>query len=590
MTDRTRGSDGQAAVIRLFSSSATLAAGSCPTFRRTEADHAARRDPAPRPPPLADSAPAVLGAVLDLVEHRGLSLGDACSMLPAPGGRCADVLGERVAPPHPGLLAWVRHAARSYLDGLAGDRARDGLDRAPVADFWVRQYMPDRGASHARPYEVCARGRGYAYLDGGQRVRELRVPVTGAADDGGLPDAEVAVAAFVLATGSGVDRDAYADRPGRYRGGVPYPMRGRHGGPAGPPDRVRVVRASCLDSSTAVLYDAPAREAEGFFSSAGREPLRSALVGGARSPGADCLSCGVRTGCGRLPSAPGILGVHDRSRPRRSWTAAGGLRFRGCPARDHFHSLGLPGDPPEGAPSGAAGASSRDRAVRARLERLHGRRPRRACGPGDLPDGPGDWGAEGWAPGGGEARAGAAMIAAHVEVCPLDGLRSGSHVRVGRTVAADDPRADVLVLARPDLLLHRDGAWSWRDVAPTSAGPPPGERGLMAREPALALAVLLFASGVLPLEPGSAVELEVLTPDGADLRTIDPGAARARTEAREVVHGLAGPWHRDLEHAPTPGRVCRDCPYRRWCPAWSGHRPLERTPGARPRGRGREGR
>lgn len=588
MTDRTRDSDDHAPVIRLLSSSAVLARDGCPTHRRTRADHAVRRDPALRPPPLADSPLALLDAVLDLVEHRGLTVEDACSQLPGPGPgrRSLDVMGERVAPPHGGLLAWVRHAARAYLDGLAGDRARDGLDRAPVPDFWVRQYLPDRGASHSRPYEVCARGRGYAYRDSAHRVRELRVPLLGPAGDRRLPDAEVAVAAYVLATGAGVDRDVYASRPDRYRHGVPYPMRGRLGGSAAdrePPDRVRVVQASCLDSSTAVLYEATAAEAEEFFAAVGREGLRSALVGGARSPGTDCLSCGVRSGCGRLPAAPGILGVHDSTRPRRSWSVAEGLRFRGCPARHHFHALGLPGDPPEGSAPGEPSASRRDGAVRAWLRRLHGRQPRRACGPEDLPGDHGSWGAGGWELSGGEARLGAAMLAAHVGVCPLGGLRSGSHARVGRTVAADDTRADVLVLARPDLLLHRGGSWCYRDIGTTTGDLPSDERGLMVREPALALAVLLFAFGVLPLEAGSAVELEVLSPGGADVRSIDPGSAWARAEARQVVHALAGPWHHDLRYPPAPGRICRDCPYRRWCPAPA----CGAAPG---RGPGREGR
>lgn len=568
MTDRTRDSDGRAPVVRLFSSAASLARGGCPTHRRTRADHAVRRDPR-RAPPLADSPLVPLDAVLDLVEHRGHTVEDACSRLPAPGHRCAQVLGARVAPPHAGLLAWVRHGARSYLDGLAADQARDGLDRSPVADFWVRQYLP--GGGRVRPYEVCARGRGYAYRDGADRVRELRLPVLAGAGGRPPPDAEVAVAAYVLATGAGVDREVLAARPGRYEGGVPFPMRGRRGGPADdrdPPDRVRVVRASCLDSSTAVLFDGTVPESADFFDRVGREGLRSALVGGARVPGDDCVSCGVRSGCGRLPRAPGILGVHDRSRPRRSWSAAGALRFRECPARAHFDSLGLPGDAP-GAAAGTRAASGRDLAVRARLELLHGRHPRRACGLADLPEDPDCWSAGGWALRGEEARRGAAMIAAHLGVCPLDGLRSGSQVRVGRTVAADDTRADVLVLARPDLLLHREGAWSYREITTATGDLPGDERRLMERRPGLAVAVLLFACGAIPLESGSAVELEVLTPEGARVRTIDPGTAWARTEARQVVNALAAPWHRDLSYAPVPGRACRDCPYRRWCPAQS---------------------
>ncbi|NYH55632.1 hypothetical protein HNR06_005221 [Nocardiopsis arvandica] len=547
-------------VVRLFSDAAAPARGGCPEHRRIRADHSVGGDdprghPAPRDAPLT-----FLDAALDLVEHRGWSVANACAHLSVPVERGRGGPGGRSAPLHTGLLAWIRHASRSYLDALARDEERDGLRRDPVFDFWVRQYMPDRGTPNSRPYEVCVRGRGYAYLAGAERVRELRMPVVGTANDRRRSRAEVAVAAYVLATGARVDRDACAARPRRYLGGAPYPMRARRGGDPGPPDRVRVVQVSCLDSSTAVLYDGSAADAEESFASAGREGLRSALRGGARSPGRDCLSCGARSGCGRLPRVPGLLGVRDRSLPRRSWSVDLGRRHRDCPARAYLHSLGLPAD------GDRAPADGLDHAVRAWLERLHTRLPLRPCTTGDLPADHGSWSAGGRRLEGEQARRGAAMIAAHSEVCPLHGLPSGSHVRVGRTLAADDTLANVLVLARPDLLHHRDGSWSYRAVG-TATGPPrPDGHRLLSLEPRLALAVLFFSWGALPRGAGSAVELEVLTPDGAHVLSLDPASDRVGAEARRVVHALAGPWHRDLSHPPSPGRACRDCPYRRWCP------------------------
>ncbi|WDZ88744.1 hypothetical protein [Nocardiopsis sp. HUAS JQ3] len=670
MSDRTSGEPVPAPTVRVFSGSAALAEGGCPAHRRFSADPSPGADPPPR-----DAPGAVLDAVLDLVEHAGMALEEACARLSVPespggpGGPGRALPGGRPVPPHPGVLLWVRHAARCYLEGLAGDRGRDGPHRAPVFDFWVRQYLPVPGSPNSRPYELCARGRRYAYAQGPERVRELRVPVTGAAGAQARSRAEVAVAAYVLATGTLVDRDACAARPGRYRGGAPYPMRGQRGGAdVRPPDRVRVVEASCLDSSTAVLYDGSAAEAGEAFASAGREGLRSALVGGARSPGGDCLSCAGRRGCGRLPRAPGLLGPSGGPGggpwPRRSWSVSLGLRHRGCPARAHFHALGLPADP------GVEPVRlRRDRAVRAWLERLHRRLPRRPCTAGDLPGDRSSWSAGRWQLEGGQARLGAAMIAAHVGVCPLRGLASGSHVRVGHRLAADDTRADVLVLARADVLHHRGRSWVYRavtttDDAPASgegrpssedgalfpagdtllrdggAGPasggrpfpggnalledrnrparggdppprgedvpppdgnapcrnggaapaPPGgalfgdEEALLAAEPRLALAVGLFACGALPAGPDSAVELEVLGPRGASVRSLDPGSARVRATARRVVRGLAGPWHGDTSHPPAPGEGCLDCPYRRWCPATDLPDTLH-GPGARARDR-----
>jgi hypothetical protein len=688
MPDHTSGEPVPTPTVRVFSGSAALASGGCPAHRRFSADPSLGADPPPR-----DTPGAVLNAVLDLVEHAGMALEEACAHLSAPKGPGRALPGGRPAPPHPGLLVWVRHAARCYLEALAGDRGRDGPHRAPVFDFWVRQYLPVPGSPNSRPYELCARGRRYAYAQGSERVRELRVPVMGAAGEQARPRAEVAVAAYVLATGTPVDRDACAARPGRYRGGAPYPMRGHRGGAdARPPDRVRVVETSCLDSSTAVLYDGSAAEAGEAFASAGREGLRSALVGGARSPGRDCLACAGRRGCGRLPRAPGLLGTDGGPWPRRSWSVSLGLRHRSCPARAHFHALGLPADP------GAEPARlRRDRVVRAWLERLHRRLPRRPCTAGDLPGDRSSWSAGRWRLEGGQARLGAAMIAAHVGVCPLRGLASGSHVRVGHRLAADDTRADVLVLARAEVLHHRGRSWVHRSVtttdeapapagdgpAPAEARPSPGanallgeegalfpgdhapfpgegtsspggdallghggagpasgarpfpggnalleagnrpapeggppprgegasppdgnaprwnggaapalaggalfgdEEALLAAEPRLALAVGLFACGALPAGPDSAVELEVLSPRGASVRSLDPGSARVRALARRVVHQLAGPWHGDTSHPPAPGEACLDCPYRRWCPA-TGVPDALHAPGARVRDR-----
>ncbi|MCP3012937.1 hypothetical protein NGM33_06290 [Nocardiopsis dassonvillei] len=686
MPDHTSGEPVPTPTVRVFSGSAALAAGGCPAHRRFSADPSLGAEPPPR-----DTPGAVLDAVLDLVEHAGMALEEACARLSAPKGPGRALPGGRLAPPHPGLLVWVRHAARCYLEALAGDGGRDGPHRAPVFDFWVRQYLPVPGSPNSRPYELCARGRRYAYAQGSERVRELRIPVAGAAGEQARPRAEVAVAAYVLATGTPVDRDACAARPGRYRGGAPYPMRGHRGGAdARPPDRVRVVETSCLDSSTAVLYDGSAAEAGEAFASTGREGLRSALVGGARSPGRDCLACPGRRGCGRLPRAPGLLGTGGGPWPRRSWSVSLGLRHRDCPARAHFHALGLPADP------GAEPARlRRDRAVRAWLERLHRRLPRRPCTAGDLPGDRSSWSAGRWRLEGGQARLGAAMIAAHVGVCPLRGLASGSHVRVGHMLAADDTRADVLVLARAEVLHHRGRSWVHRSVttadeapapagdgpAPAEARPSPGgnalpgkegalspgdhaplpgegtsspgggallghggagpasgagpfpggnalleagnrpapegappprgegtsppdenaprwnggaapalaggslfgdEEALLAAEPRMALAVGLFACGALAAGPESAVELEVLSPRGASVRSLDPGSARVRALARRVVHELAGPWHGDTSHPPAPGEACLDCPYRRWCPA-TGVPDALHTPGARAR-------
>ena len=62
------------------------------------------------------------------------------------------------------------------------------------------------------------------------------------------------------------------------------------------------------------------------------------------------------------------------------------------------------------------------------------------------------------------------------------------------------------------------------------------------------------------------VELEVLYPDSSDMILLDPNDPAHLARAREVIHGLAAPWHADETAAPRPGRECGTCPVRRWCP------------------------
>ncbi|CAL9602516.1 hypothetical protein SUDANB121_05482 [Nocardiopsis dassonvillei] len=743
-------------VVRLLSDAAVLPRGGCPAHRRVRADHSL--GPAGHRP--REAPVAVLHAVLDLVEHEDWSLERACAHPPPPGRPPVTVLGERVPPVHDGVRRWVHHAARTHLAATAG--------RTPTPDFWVRQYMPERGARHRRPYEVRAAGR--CYTRGA--ARELWVPEPGALRRAPA-DAGVAVAAYVLATGTPVDREAYAADPDRYHGGAPYPMRRR----CGPPERVRVIRVSCLDGAAETRFDGTVADAEDLFASRGREGLRAALVGGARAPGADCLACGVRSGCGRLPRTPGLLGLGPAPQ-RLSWSPSVAREHSLCPARAHFRALGLPAvphtparrtlpatprrpdapAPPEarpalvGAPAGPAaprspgtpghpdrptappqavsgtgtprppdapvrpagdappeetsahraatpapatlrapgphaayappaetapvtgpftpstgpvpprapgrpagdtslpgtaprngtpspaktpaapgrpdrdahptpaetgtapaalpptdtpepGAAGRgaggtdapareDRgrpaeaavpapgsaparsgdgvvagAVRAWLERAHERLPRRACEPADLPVDPARWACAGRRLFGERARRAAAMLAAHIPVCPLRDLPAGDHVRSGPSLTADDTDADMLVVYRTDVLHHRRGSWVHRSVL-ISEGEPPRATGaaLLDEDPRAALGVLFFAAGVITSGPEPAVEIEVLTPGGARVEVLDPASPPVLAAAERTVHALAAPWHRDRAHTPVPGPACRTCPYRVWCP------------------------
>ncbi|MEV2275352.1 PD-(D/E)XK nuclease family protein [Nocardiopsis sp. NPDC049922] len=552
MAPWTTGIADLAPVIRVHSGSVRPGARRCPTHLRSRSEQAFGAAAPGKRPYLARSPLGPLTAVLDLVEHQGRPVDEACAHLPRRGDRGTRVMGGWVAPAHEGLLAWTRHAARTYLDALTAD----GADRSPVADPWILQHLPGPGRARARPYEICVWGRRYLLRDGPEVIRELRVPVPSSACP--TTDAEAAVAAFVAAAGAHVNRAAVEAEPWRYAGGTPYPTRTPSEVP--PPTRVRVVRVSCLDGDATTLFDGTVAESRDLFAAAGREGLRAALSPGRRVPGGDCLPCRVRDGCGRLPRTPGLLGVQDRSRPRRTWSVTAGRYHRECPAKAHFHDLGLP----------AAGAEQpvgrHAEAVRSWLARLHSRAPARACTRDDLPVDRGAWSTDGVGLTGRAARVGAAMLEHHLTVCPLGDADRTDPTHVDLPLTVDDPLSDVLVRTGCDLVFRRGGSWVLRDLVAEEVDPVRDDPGLLAHHPRTALLVLLVAAKVLPVHTPPVIEIERLAPTGARVRTIDPAPQRIRSAARTAVRELAASWHADTAHLATPGPVCRACPYRRWCP------------------------
>lgn len=398
--------------------------GHCPTHQRTSVDHTVEHAGRHKPAPLCTDPLTALGAALDLVELSGRTVEEACAHLPRPGELPHDHLEAPLAPLHEGLLAWVEHAVRTWLRALEGVR---GPARVPYPQPWLLRFPPRYRSPNARTYEVLARGRGYTFLEGSEQVRELRVPVVGAPSDGVAGPAD-AVAAHVLATGAPVDRPAMGAKPWRYRAGHPLPTRGE----APLPDRVRVLQVSCVDGAERVRFDGTPAEAERLYAERGRPALRAlSSHTGARVPGPDCAPCKLHRGCDEPAQVPGLLGFRDRSRPRRTWSVEAGLRHRVCPASAHLHDLGLPGEAP-----------SRETVVRAHLARAHARPPHRPCTSGI------------WAPDPSVAD----LLAVHANTCALHTVTTGAPVHAGLRLPLQDPLADVLVLARVDLLHQEEGS------------------------------------------------------------------------------------------------------------------------------------
>lgn len=137
----------------------------------------------------------------------------------------------------------------------------------------------------------------------------------------------------------------------------------------------------------------------------------------------------------------------------------------------------------------------RGKAVHAWIESRHLRTPQRPCEPDDVPGPPEAWQYREWKVTGLQARLGIQMIGDHALVCPLREQTDHTEVRPERTVAAYDPDADVVVIARADLFYRVAGRWTLRETKTMRVL---SEGSLLDQYPQLALAVLLAHTGVLP--------------------------------------------------------------------------------------------
>lgn len=465
-------------------------------------------------------------SVMDLIEHKGKSPPEALSTVGA-GGE-----GTRNRQVHEGLLRWTAHSVAEYLRVFPqGSPGTDGERMLPVEQGWFyRQELtkPDHRGVHR--YEISAWGRCYQSADG--RTRELRM-LTHRSDSRERTDAEISVAALVVA----------------------------EGGPGPRPEHVRIVQFACMDGVVRPLFDGTHSAAVTRYAEQGKLALSVAVDGQEYRPGAPCASCAYSITCPALPRAPGLLGISDQTRPRRTWSVTNGRAYGACPARDHLRRHHLPTD--RAIEHGRA--PERGRAIHAHLRRRHASRPLARCAP-DIGD---TWTTDGYDLAEEDVDLSRRLLRHHAEVCPLQHLPPDAEIRVEPLLAFDDTDADVLVLAAPDLL-YRDGdSWVWREVK-TSGSDLRWSSDLLTDFPQLALAVMVLSRTDLGGgRARSRVELEVLRPAGVDLEIIDPFASAVRTHAAAVLRDLIRDWHADDHFRPRPGAECVRCEVARWCPSRS---------------------
>jgi hypothetical protein len=244
----------------------------------------------------------------------------------------------------------------------------------------------------------------------------------------------------------------------------------------------------------------------------------------------------------------------------RTWSATNGRQHSVCPARDHLLRLRLPRENEYGP------EAVRGQAVHAWLAENHAGTLHPACTVWDIPTQPDDWMSGKWHVSGEQALVGTRMLVGHADLCAFHHTGQITDVRPEPTLAFHDTSANVIVIAKPDLLYLDDGAWVWRETKTRSRLPRPGAN-LVRKFPQLALAVVLMAENALGGTPsGQRIELELLAPEGGDVLLVDPSDHAEISKARAVLHDLAAPWHDDETAAARPGPHCVDCAVRRWCP------------------------
>jgi len=546
---RPSGTQGDLWLVRASTVAVRESPKDCPTAK--SAGLRQLLGPDPKPPrnlkALEDFTFAPLMGGLDLIEHKNWSLPRTIEELFRTKGK----FDTSRPPAHPSLLEWTAHALPGYLAAREAKLAtvEDPAAHAiPMPFEWAALYQSDRADSRgATRYERTAWGRRYASADG--KVREMWLPSIGKARLD-RPEAEKAALADVLARG------AVCGRPGFQK---PY----RPLNDSSPlPERVRVFGYGCGDGKAVLLLDWDQQEVRRLYREHSAPAFARVVEGSGAVPGSSCIRCKALTGCTVLQRVPGLWGglPGDIRRPRRSLSAWDLRLYDQCPAQYHLtRQLNLKSLRPEHE------SAVRGRAVDARLNDQHRQRPAGGCRTIAGPTDPVEWSAGGQNLGGQVARQGAAMLAQHAWLCPIDGLSSSERVLVQHQVSCYVPELDVVVIATPDLLHTRSGGWVWRETK-TAASRLWEGKPLMRSYPQLALAVLLLAAGVLGGElQRSRVELELLYPDDSTLEELDPSRAVVVEEARDIVAKLADPLLRDDSYNPTTGRHCHGCEAHSWC-------------------------
>lgn len=336
--------------------------------------------------------------------------------------------------------------------------------------------------------------------------------------------------------------------------------------PNDPPRRVRVVEIGAEDGSTKVLFDGTSAEATALFHVQARDKANEIVAQDHVVVCSSCGNCKAAGACTALLQVDRMLGQTGPGAASRSIAPTALEKYATCPAQWLLDAnLHLPKE------NGESEAIARGNAVHRWLAAAHSRGT--ACMPGDLPDpdvGAGLGLAEGVLKPE-ECDLARPYLVEHLDVCPL-ATHGAAVVAVEQPVHGWDATANTVAATKPDLLYRLDDRLIIRETK-TMQTAPTGPQEAYDRHLQVPFMLVLIASG-LAAEHGvktGSVELEVLSPDGAQVwtwSTDDPvHLAVARADVRRAVES----WHVDTTWPTRTGVHCTWCPVRRWCPdrdAW----------------------
>ena len=333
----------------------------------------------------------------------------------------------------------------------------------------------------------------------------------------------------------------------------------KYPGPA-EPSRVRVVEVGAGDGSVSVLFDGSPAQAEAAYAEHAK-----GIAGGLGDlddvqPGFECSNCKVAGVCEGLVPVPGMLSQPDTGYASRSLSPSDLDRYRQCPAQWLMAAdLHLP------RATEYTGAQSRGLLVHQWLETAHNRSA--GCREEDLP------------PPGHHIGLAAPMMSAeeyavaypflrhHVATCPLaaDGVEA---VEVETSMFGFDPSADVIAVAKPDLIYRIDDRLVVREFKTSSSLPSGGANQTYGQTHQVQFLLSMLSAG-LAESYGSVeatVEVEVLTPEGGEVYAWDLETPGLVPEARGDLALAVGEWHVDSTWDTRTGAHCEWCPVRQWCP------------------------